>query len=70
MKVLKVAIENPSKYEHGEYLFTSILMTDDSNAWYIDSGATSHIWDNEHIMTNLDFSKKDDITVANGDILK
>lgn len=40
------------------------------SGWCIDSGATSHICNNEKLFKSLDKSKNEFVTVANGNILK
>lgn len=40
------------------------------SGWYIDSGASSHICKDESLISNLNPSIKEEITVANGEILK
>jgi len=56
--------------EEVEVGFTTALMTADFQGWCIDSGATSHVCNDVELFRHLDRSLKEDITVANGDILK
>ena len=53
-----------------EIAFTSGLMLGRSKGWYIDSGATSHVCNDSTLFKHLDTSRKELISVANGDFLK
>ena len=61
----RIAVE-----EEIEVGFTSALMTTEFQGWCIDSGATSHVCNDAELFRHLDRSIKEDITVANGEILK
>ena len=62
----KTAREEEDGTSDNEKAFVVYKSDMSTNAWYIDSGATSHMTNNKHFFTSFDDTKEDKISLANG----
>ena len=63
--IAKTAREEEDGTTDNEVAFVVCKSDMSTNAWYIDSGATSHMTNNEHFFTSFDDTKENNISLAN-----
>ena len=69
-KEQKEKVNKTEDTNNDDFCFSAHADKSDSGAWFIDSGATSHMTSDKKFFNTLDTNKKNNVTVADGKVIE